>query len=295
MKLANHIKELLYRYDCVIVPNFGGFVTHSIGASYQKSTNTFYPPTKKVSFNHHLHKSDGLLINHVAATENISYEKAAQLISREVLDWQKELQNDEVVIDAIGKFSLNENKQVVFEPITEVNYLIDSFGLTAITSEKIKRSQETRDLNTKSSNTTLPLLKYAAAAAVIISLGFVGNRFYQNNLQQVEYAKKEKALEKKIQSATFEISNPLPTIELNVTKKVAAPFHVVAGSFQYTENAKKKVAQLTKKGYPAQIIGYNKWGLTQVAFKSFANRNDAINFLYKIQKSESKDAWLLTK
>ena len=33
-------------------------------------------------------------------------------------------------------------------------------------------------------------------------------------------ANQEKALEKKIQSATFVIANPLPTIQLNVAKEV---------------------------------------------------------------------------
>jgi cell division protein FtsN len=52
---------------------------------------------------------------------------------------------------------------------------------------------------------------------------------------------------------------------------------------------------LKKKGFNSKIIGINKWGLTQVSFDSFENRNDAINTLYKIKRTTSKDAWLLVK
>ena len=58
---------------------------------------------------------------------------------------------------------------------------------------------------------------------------------------------------------------------------------------------RKKVKQLKKLGYNASILGVNKWGLTEVAFNSFDDRNAATNNLYKIQATVSKDAWLLIK
>ena len=60
-------------------------------------------------------------------------------------------------------------------------------------------------------------------------------------------------------------------------------------------NPKKKVNQLKKKGFKASILGVNKWGLTEVAFESFSDKNKATNALYKIQDTVSKDAWLLIK
>jgi cell division protein FtsN len=138
-------------------------------------------------------------------------------------------------------------------------------------------------------------IKYAATAAILLTLGVAGYNGYQQNKQKELFAKQEKNLQKKIQSATFIISNPLPTINLNVVKEISKPYHIVAGAFQFPENAKKKVTQLKAKGFNAKIIGVNKWGLTQVSFTSYSDRNDAINNLYKIQNSISKDAWLLVK
>ena len=165
----------------------------------------------------------------------------------------------------------------------------------------IRYKQEVKPLipvekKTETSKKGVPaFIKYAATAAILLTLGYTSTALYQKNAQNKLVASQEKALEKKIQAATFTIKNPLPTIELNVTKETAKPFHVVAGAFQFPENAEKKVKELKNLGYNASVIGVNKWGLTEVVFNSFSDRNDAINNLYKIQKTVSKDAWLLVK
>lgn len=298
MNLANYINDLLYRYDCVIVPDFGGFVTNKIGASLDKNTHTFYAPSKQITFNSHLTVSDGLLANYIASSENISFEKASNAITLCVIRWQNELQSKALKIGAIGSLSLNENDQIIFEPSKQVNYLPESFGLATVTSSTIKRPQEIVKplvpvVDKKERKGIPAFIKYAATAAILLTLGLTANNFYQQNIQETLLANQQKSLEKKIQTATFVISNPLPTIELNVVKEQVKPYHVVAGAFQIRENAVKKVNQLKKQGYNASIIGVNKWGLTQVVFNSFADRNDAINNLYKIQATVSKDAWLL--
>ena len=300
MILANYINDLLYRYDCVIVPDFGGFVTNKIGAKVNNFTHTFYPPTKQISFNSHLKHNDGLLANYIASAENISFEKASTAISLSVIKWQNELQSKNVEINNLGSLSLNNDKKIVFEPNTEVNFLTESFGLSSIESSAIKRYKEqVKPLVTvakEEKKKGIPaFIKYAATAAILLTIGFAGNNIYQQNQQKEILANQEKALEKKIQSATFVISNPLPTINLNVAKETVKPYHIIAGAFQFPENAEKKMNQLKKKGFDAKIIGKNKWGLTQVSFNSYSDRNDAINNLYRIQDNVSKDAWLLVK
>lgn len=46
MGLEHYIKDLLYRYNCVVIPGFGAFLTQEKSATIQESTNTFFPPTK---------------------------------------------------------------------------------------------------------------------------------------------------------------------------------------------------------------------------------------------------------
>ena len=300
MTLATYINDLLYRYDCVIVPDFGGFVTNRIGAKANNFTHTFTPPTKQVAFNSLLKHNDGLLANYIASAENISFEKASTAISLSVIKWQNELQSKSVEINNLGVLSLNEEKQIVFEPNTAVNYLTESFGLSTVESSAISRyKQQVKPLIpvlAKEDKKGIPaFIKYAATAAILLTFSFAGYNGYQQNKQKEVLASQEKAIQKKIQSATFVISNPLPTINLNVVKEKVKPFHIIAGAFQFAENAEKKVTQLKAKGFDAKIIGVNKWGLTQVSFNSYADRNEATNNLYKIQKTVSKDAWLLIK
>ena len=302
MNLANYISDLLYRYNCVIIPDFGGFVTNKIGAKVNETSNTFYPPAKQITFNSHLKVNDGLLTNYIASSENITFEKASRIIALSVTEWKNEINTKPIQIGAVGVLTLNENDQIIFEPNTTVNYLTESFGLTSVASESIKRNiakvKPLIPILKKENKKGIPtLIKYAATAAIMLTLSFAGNNAYQQNKQESIIANQEKAIEKKIQSATFVITNPLPTIALNVLKEevVSKPYHVVAGAFQFPENAEKKVNQLKKQGYKASILGANKWGLIEVAFDSFLDKNEAINNLYKIQATVSEDAWLLIK
>tara|TARA_B100000767_G_scaffold269685_1_gene291887 strand:- start:330 stop:1205 length:876 start_codon:yes stop_codon:yes gene_type:complete len=289
MTIAKYINDLLYRYDCVIVPNFGGFITNRIGAKVNPFTNNFYPPTKQISFNAHLKQNDGLLVNYIASVENISFEKAIIKINETISSWEEILKHKQVVFDNIGNISLNENSQLIFEPKKNHNFLTNSFGLSVVSSPKINN----KEIPNKS---IIPVfVKYAAAAVILLGLAYNVYDTGQEKKQLDFYSNQEKVLEKKIQTATFVISNPLPTIELNVTKRSPKAFHVIAGAFQFPENAKRKVSQLKKKGFNAKILGVNKWGLTQVSFDSFYSRKKAYSILATIKKDVSKDAWILIK
>ena len=59
IELAQHIEALLLENDCVIVPNFGGFVAHYAPATYVKEENLFLPPTRIIGFNSQLKLNDG--------------------------------------------------------------------------------------------------------------------------------------------------------------------------------------------------------------------------------------------
>ena len=299
MILTNYINDLLYRYDCVIVPNFGGFVTNAISAKVNHFSHTFYPPTKQITFNSHLTNNDGLLANYIASSENISFEKATQKITDVVNSWNTQLQTESVVIGKVGSLSLNNEQQITFEPNTTSNYLTETFGMSALSSPAIKRLEYKAQVEKlapviaqKKSNV---FIKYAAAAAVVFTVGIFGWNGYQTNQLQEQYAKQQQAVEKKIQSATFVIDNPLPTIQLNVSKETPKNFHIVAGAFEFHENAEKKLMQLKAKGFKAEIIGKNKWGLTQVIYSSHETRTEAYKSLKDIRYNVSEDAWLLIK
>jgi hypothetical protein len=308
MTLAKYINDLLYRYECVIVPNFGGFVCNEIPAKVNHYTHTFYAPSKQITFNSHLQNNDGLLANYIATSENISYSKAVAYIEKEVESWKFLMRNEELELENIGSLNFNKEGKFIFDPNNSINYLTSSFGLSSFVSPAVKRiayKEKVRQLETvapilpteENKHRTPAFIKYAAAAVILFALGTVGWKEYQkfeyNNLV-AETELQQQNVEKSIQEATFVISNPLPTITLNVTKETYN-YHIISGAFREPGNAEKKLQQLLSKGYNAKILGINKWNLTPVAFESLNSRRDAINRLNFIKRTESKDAWLLVK
>ena len=229
MTTANYISDLLYRYECVIVPNFGGFVTNEISAKVNHFTHTFYPPSNQLTFNSHLQNNDGLLANYVAAAKKISYSEALESIEKEVAEWKLLLNVEVLELENIGLLKLNKERKIIFEPSNSVNYLTASFGLGSYVSPAIKRvvyKEKIKQLETSSTEVTKrktpAFIKYAATAAILFALGTVG----WNEYQKIEYKnlvaeaeQQQKKVEKTIQEATFVISNPLPAITLDITKE----------------------------------------------------------------------------
>ncbi|OSY89044.1 hypothetical protein WH52_05125 [Tenacibaculum holothuriorum] len=300
MTIANYINDLLYRYDCVIIPNFGGFVTNKTGAKVNHFTHTMHPPKKEITFNSYLQHNDGLLANYIATNEKISFEEAVRKIAVEVAEWKEELTKTSIEVAQVGTLSMNEDQQITFEPNLESNFLTDSFGLATVESPAVGRIVEENEVtvvdNAEEKETkVLPLyVKRAAAAVVVLGLGITGWNYTQNQQEAKEFATQQEAIDKKIQSATFVIDNPLPTINLNVAKE-ANNFFIIAGAFQSEANATKKLEQLKEEGFDAKIVGKNSIGLTQVAFSGYATREDARTALEEIQNTVSEDAWLLEK
>jgi hypothetical protein len=302
-----YISQLLYRYQCVIVPGFGAFLTEIQSAQLNEGLHSFYPPKKLVSFNSYLKNNDGLLANHLAQSEKISYDTAVSFIENQVLDWKSKLQDlGTINLKNVGDFSLNAEKNLVFTPSDSVNYLTESFGLTNYVSPAIKREVLQQVLEEKDpialvpeATNSNPFLKYAAIFVLSASLlgagGVLGNNYYQQKIQEETLAvqtKVQKQVEQKIQEATFFISNPIPAVTLTV-KDSKMPYHVVAGAFLNEENADIMFDELVHLGYPAKRIAKNQHGLYPVIYKSYSSYSEAQTEMQKIKKSHNPEAWLL--
>lgn len=309
MKMDLYISQLLYRYQCVTVPGFGAFLTEIQSAHLNESSHSFYPPKKLVSFNSYLKNNDGLLANHLAQSEKISYDAAVSIIENQVVNWKSKLQELETItLKNIGEFSLNTEKSLVFTPFDSVNYLTESFGLTTYVSPAIKREVLQQVANLKEDTEVVqlvpetrsnPFLKYAAIFVISAGLlgagGVLGNNYYQQKIQEETLAvqtKVQKQVEQKIQEATFVISNPIPAVTLTVNN-AKTPYHIVAGAFLSEENADKMYEELIHLGYPAQRIRKNQHGLYPVIYRSYASYSEAQTEMQRIKKSHNPEAWVL--
>ncbi|MEP1489097.1 MAG: SPOR domain-containing protein [Algibacter sp.] len=309
MQLEAYISDLLYRYECVTVPEFGAFLTQKTPATIDEANNAFYPPKKMVSFNEQIQQNDGLLAHYIADIEKIPFEEALNKIAKRVKNLKSDLtQGETISFSNIGELKFNEEGKMLFEPSYHLNYLTDAFGLSqfvspAVTREVYKETVENIEkvipLNvTLEKRNSRPYLKYAAVALLALTFGgFTASNYYVDQIETHNQLAQEAAtqqLETKIQEATFIIENPLPAITFNVTKQTGN-YHIVAGAFRVEENCDTKIAQLKTEGFSARKIGANKYGLHQVVYSSHEDRLEALKTLHNIKKSHNKDAWLLVK
>ncbi|WP_417865413.1 SPOR domain-containing protein [Xanthomarina gelatinilytica] len=309
MQLESYISDLLYRYECVTVPEFGAFLTQRVSATIHESTNAFYPPKKKLSFNEQIQANDGILTHYIADVEKIPFEEASKKIEKRVKSLKSYLtQGETISFENIGDLTLNNEGKIIFEPSYHLNYLTDAFGLSQFVSPSVNREvykeavQEIEKVVpiavTPEKRKSRSYLKYAAVAVVALTLGgFVASNYYVNNINTQNQIAQEEAnqqLESKIQEATFVIENPLPAVTLNV-KKQTGNYHIIAGAFRVEENSDKKLEELKALGYDARKIGQNKYGLHEVVYASYKDRLEALKALREVKRNHNPTAWLLVK
>jgi hypothetical protein len=297
--VEHYISELLFLHDCVILPDFGGFVGNPQSAKLNKTTGILSPPSKQILFNSNLKTNDGLLITHISNQEGITQEIAKQ----NVITFANENNNKLAVskalrIDKIGLFTLGKEENIIFLQDSANNYSLDAFGMKAANNKTISRVNEVEEKvvstiqNIRNQNRNPRA--FLRAAAVIIPLVA---------LSYLSISQQDRINNAYTQMATL---NPFTTtkiveeiIETPMIEEVATPiitqqhtFYIIAGAFSKQRNADKMAAKLKKRNYNAEIVeGGN---LMRVSYNSFTNKETAILALKEI-KRENPSAWLLTK
>jgi hypothetical protein len=143
MKIAGYIGDLLYDYECVVIPGLGGFITNDKPAQVINVTHHFKPPFRVVHFNAHLKTNDGLLVNYVAAKENLSYREAKSRVDQFAFQCTKALENGKrIKFHGIGNLHLTPEKNIEFTQDLSINYNPQAFGLGSFVSPAIARTTE---------------------------------------------------------------------------------------------------------------------------------------------------------
>jgi hypothetical protein len=144
--ITRYIKELLFEQDCVVVPDFGGFIANYVSAEIHPIRHTFSPPSKSIAFNEMLRLNDGLLASYVAQQEGVSREEALNQIKDYTHQlWNELRQRNKYRLEEVGTLFLNREQKLEFEPENRVNYLNDSFGLPELLYKPVERSAAQRN------------------------------------------------------------------------------------------------------------------------------------------------------
>jgi nucleoid DNA-binding protein len=277
----------LFGHDCVIVPGFGGFIGNYTPARIDKSTSTFYPPVKQISFNRNLNNNDGLLIGKISGSSGLNYSDTRNLVEQFVEDITRKLAKAEkVVFDHIGSFINNHEGNIQFEPDRESNYHLNAYGLASFQFMPLEgydvRKRIVRHIE-KESVTHFPVRKYLWRAAVIIPLlgvlitvPLTTNLFKTkvqttnlNPLASVEFDNNKSAIENKKSDAGLPVVQPstetserMPVkTEESVVRQTepaatqpAEMFYIITGSFQSEDNANTLLKKLSDEGYSPELM-----------------------------------------
>ncbi len=141
IELERHIEILLLSNDCVIVPDFGGFMAHHVDAHYDEDEGLFLPPKRTLGFNPQLKINDSLLAQSYVEAYDISYPEAVLRIEDEVNELKMHLQTKGFYeLSSIGTLEFNENGNYVFTPCEAGILTPDLYGLCSFEMTPLKIS-----------------------------------------------------------------------------------------------------------------------------------------------------------
>ena len=319
MLIKQYIKELLYIHECVTIPSFGAFLTQSTRAFVNYEVGNFEPPKKIIGFNILLKNNDGVLANHLAKKEKISYEKALKKIEKEVIIWKQRLNTQNLFFPGIGEMKLTYDKKIEFFPSRQINFDSNSFGLKPFQRKLIKKiipvsdnknlfhmDNQTKDdlmFTPEGKKSQNPFLRYAAIA--ILTIALLGTSYYYGDKymteEKIEATKiAQKKIKDNVLNATFDLGT-ISKIELNfdAENNYIQPvaeynfYSIIAGSFRSMSNAEKKLSTLIEEGYNAEYSKSSPEGLYRVAYGRFESKKEALKLLNFIRYTLEEEAWYL--
>lgn len=149
IELHRHIEILLLDNDCVIIPDFGGFMAHHVEARYDDGDHTFLPPSRTLGFNRQLRLNDSLLAQSYVEAYDLSYPEALTRIANEVEEMRQHLHNEGYYeLNDLGVLYYAENGTYTFEPCESGILTPSLYGLNSI---DILRLQTIETINAEQS------------------------------------------------------------------------------------------------------------------------------------------------
>lgn len=324
-----YLKELLFDYDCVTVPGFGGFIIQSQPARIDQAKQRIHPPFRHISFNRLLSHDDGILASAITKAENVTYEEAGEIIR----DFSNSLVNrirhgEQVTIEGLGEFYHGVENEIIFKPLENINFNKSVYGMGPVNLypvsfstekriEKKRADRSSRDFREKKPASVKWTLALSIPVIIFLLYGIISpasmQKMYTDYSSMVFDWLRPGAVEqvftepsgvtdipenqKIIEIAkTPEVITPEPVVKETVSQPVVEPgprYYVIGGCFEKDENAEKFLAQLLKKGFEAEKAGATKHGHARISYKSFTEKQPALSFLEKIKDEENPSAWLL--
>ena len=148
--IIKYITELLYDHECVIIPEFGAFISKETPATIDYVNNRLTPPSKEVAFNGQLLADDGLLVDYVVKRENIARNEASKMVHDFAMQSLAVVEASGTLrLDGMGILSRVTDRDYVFQLDDDLNLFGDAFGLTSFSVQPIYRRETYQQIATK--------------------------------------------------------------------------------------------------------------------------------------------------
>lgn len=303
LRIVKHIKSLLSEHDCVIVPDFGGFVSQNVATSVENRSHLFSPSRKEIVFNETLQHNDGLLIGSYMKSEQCDYPTAQQLVREDVYAVKEALKKKkEISFEKIGHFVLGGENQLIFrqgdaEWLNANNYGLSSFTfepLAKLTADNYPAKVEERRNEVYYIPISRQFIRIVAASIVALIL-FLGTSIPVKDIDRAAYTASFIPMEM-VQPSTWQHDGkpvrPAESSEENIihnledeakVEAVKAPAKANAPSKAKAEKAKEpsKAKTATMEAAPAKADKkYN------VVIGSFPTQGQADQFMKEMNRNE---------
>ena len=332
MDIEKHIVKLLLSNDCVIVPDFGGFMAHHLDAYYDEGDKRFYPPRRMIGFNPQLMMNDSLLAQSLVEACDMSYPEAMSAIERDVCELRHILETrGEYAISGIGVLILTADGKYDFKPCDAGLLTPSLYGLDVLDVQKVGCGalelqlplDETEEIAEEKE--TLPKTKYfpmwllrdvaAACIAIAVFLLVPKNNSVRNDAsttaseasasmlmgvmpQAASTATSKPAiltLRDKVDNEKENISAPDTTVsrqEKVAEQKRQGYFTIVLASRVSRKGAEAYVRQLNGEGY--RDVSIEGAGTTmKVVYGKFDSKEKAQKCLRQLtDRQEFADCWV---
>lgn len=320
-QLISHIEFLLHDHNCVIIPDFGGFVVNTIPPQ-RDGIAAFHAPLCELVFNRDLTHNDGLLAQSYMKSGNMTFELAMQKLERDVKELKRQLHEQwRIDMGKLGAFDMYEDKRFVYTPGTFVRP--ELFGLTRAALKPliqiqpvvpVKKSQPGRSWG-RSVGVT------AAAVAAIALLMFIlpvsDTTLRRQSAQMISETEwfRPRAAQPTGNTAVAMANKTITDIRVEdqstTSNYITAPavdvaepsveddlpkYYIVMGVYRGIESAEKTTQLLLDEGFH-QTGWLKRSDRIDVYAASFTDKKAAEVYLREVHKKFPRhiDAWILKK
>ena len=145
--LARHIEFLLRDNDCVILPGFGGFIAHEVPAYYVEEEASYYPPSRRLSFNATITMNDGLLVQSYMKSYQVDYARATYMVDIAIEQLADTLDEEgTATLPHIGTLTQDIHQSLQFTPDIAGIASPMHFGLGSLVIKELSQLQQPAEI-----------------------------------------------------------------------------------------------------------------------------------------------------